>query len=391
MPWSACRSARAPRSWACSGSRTTDLARPSGLRRSRCSRASHTSPPSRWRAPACTAAAQEELQERRRAEAALREAELRYRTLVEHLPLVTYISPADEAVGNLYVSPQVEALLGYPAEEWIQNPTLLNETVHPDDLERVLADAERLRETGEPLRSEYRYIAADGRIIWVLDETILVRDEGGTPLWVQGFLVDITERKLAEETRARLAAIVESSSDAITSASLDLRLTSWNAGAERMFGRPADEMVGQQITTVIPEGRRRTRWAPRRGGRPRSRRPARDGARDARWTPAPHRVHVLAHPCFGRKVSASRRSDKTSRSASWPKPTASVSSWPSRKRGHSRRTRSGPLRPERAAAGARPPQGRVHRARLARAAHTADLDPRLYGAPARRGGRHADR
>ena len=77
---------------------------------------------------------------------------------------------------------------------------------------------------------------------------------GGGHLWVQGFLVDITERKLAEETRARLAAIVESSSDAITSASLDLRLTSWNAGAERMFGRPADEMVGQQITTVIPEG-----------------------------------------------------------------------------------------------------------------------------------------
>jgi PAS domain S-box-containing protein len=154
------------------------------------------------------AAARDELQERRRAEAALREAEIRYRTLVEHLPLVTYISPIDSPVGNLYVSPQVEELLGYPVSDWIESPTLLTETVHPDDVERVLADAARLRETGEPLRSEYRYIKADGSLVWVLDETILVRDEQGTPLWVQGFLVDITESKLlaAAEKDARAQA-----------------------------------------------------------------------------------------------------------------------------------------------------------------------------------------
>ncbi|MGH3042297.1 MAG: PAS domain-containing protein, partial [Gaiellaceae bacterium] len=201
-------------------------------------------------------AARDELQERRRAEHALREAELRYRTLVEHLPLVTYISPPDESVGNLYVSPQVETLLGYAAEEWITNPSLLHEAVHPDDLERVLADAGRLRETGDPLRSEYRYIAADGRVVWVLDETILVRDERGTPLWVQGFLVDITENKVAEETRARLATIVESSNDAITSADLDFRLTSWNAGAERLFGQTVDEVLGRPVTLLVSAERR---------------------------------------------------------------------------------------------------------------------------------------
>jgi PAS domain S-box-containing protein len=197
--------------------------------------------------------AKEELAERRRAESAVREAELRYRTLVEHLPLVTYISPVEETVGNLYVSPQVEELLGYPTEEWVKNPNLLSEAVHPDDLERVLAEADHLRETGEPLRSEYRYVTADGRTVWVLDETILVRDDEGTPLWVQGFILDITERRNAEDTRARLAAIIESSSDAIMSGSLDLRFTSWNEGAQRMFGYTDDEVIGKPITLLMPE------------------------------------------------------------------------------------------------------------------------------------------
>ncbi len=200
--------------------------------------------------------AKDELAERRRAESAVREAELRYRTLVEHLPLVTYISPVEETVGNLYVSPQVEELLGYPTEEWVKNPNLLSDAVHPDDLERVLAEAEHLRETGEPLRSEYRYLTADGRTVWVLDETILVRDDEGTPLWVQGFILDITERRTAEETRARLAAIIESSDDAIMSGSLDLRFTSWNDGAERMFGYTADEVIGKPITLLMPPERR---------------------------------------------------------------------------------------------------------------------------------------
>ncbi len=142
-----------------------------------------------------------ELSERR-----LAEAEERYRTLVEQLPLVTFVRTLDLWQPNIFVSSQVGPMLGYSAEEWETDPDLLATVLHPDDRELVLEKARRVRETGEPFRAEYRYIARDGRVVWVIDETHLVRDEQGTPLYVQGFLVDITERKLAEDERDRLQA-----------------------------------------------------------------------------------------------------------------------------------------------------------------------------------------
>src|SRR5918996_4693442 len=148
-------------------------------------------------------------------------------------------------------------MLGYPASTWLEDGELLTKVVHPDDLPWVTAECERVRETGEPMHAEYRIIRADGRTIWVLDHTLLVRDEDGAPLWVQGFLLDVSDRHAAEETRARLAAIVESSDDAIMSASLDLTFTSWNRGAERLFGYSAEEMLGKPITLLMPPERQK--------------------------------------------------------------------------------------------------------------------------------------
>ena len=132
------------------------------------------------------------------------EAEERYRTLVEQLPLGTYIRPLDMSRPNIYASPQVEPMLGYPAEEWMTNPGLLATIVHPGDRERVLSQAADVRGTGAPLHDEYRYVKPDGSIVWVQDETYVVCDEAGEPRCVQGYLLDITERKLAEEERDRL-------------------------------------------------------------------------------------------------------------------------------------------------------------------------------------------
>jgi PAS domain S-box-containing protein len=193
--------------------------------------------------------------EAKEAQDRLRDAEVRYRTLVEQLPLALYMRPLDMDGTNLYVSAQVETILGYPVDAWSNEPDLLSKIVHPDDVEMVIAEGRRVRETGEPFRGEYRCIAADGRTVWVLDETYLVRDEDGRPAFVQGFLLDVTARRAAEAARAQLAAIVESSEDAIMSADLEGRLTSWNAGAERTFGWTAAEAVGQPISMLAPADR----------------------------------------------------------------------------------------------------------------------------------------
>jgi PAS domain S-box-containing protein len=131
--------------------------------------------------------------------AALREAEARYRTLVEQIPAVVYVNPASALGSPLYVSPRVETLLGYAPDEWLTTDNLWIERIHPEDRERVLAETARANETGEALSLEYRCLARDRREVWVHDEVTLVRDEQGTPKYWQGFMVDITDRKRSEE------------------------------------------------------------------------------------------------------------------------------------------------------------------------------------------------
>jgi len=148
---------------------------------------------------------------RERAEHRLTEAEARYRTLVEAIPAVTYVQPVDRASGPRYISPQLRTLLGYdPAtfsfEQW-------KESVHADDRERVFAEEARTDRTGDPFHMEYRMMRADGEVVWVQDEALLIRDDEGKPFFWQGVRFDVTARKVAEEqlreAEQRYRAIVE--------------------------------------------------------------------------------------------------------------------------------------------------------------------------------------
>jgi len=138
----------------------------------------------------------------RAADSDAREIERRYRTLVEQLPLVVYVDALDKASSNIFTSAQIEPLLGYTVQEWRDDGDLFVRTLHPEDRDRVLAAHARTHETHEPLSIEYRLVARDGRIVCVRDEGVVVLGESGEPLYLQGYLLDVTaERELQEQLR----------------------------------------------------------------------------------------------------------------------------------------------------------------------------------------------
>ncbi len=149
----------------------------------------------------------------RRQSAAASEAEIRYRALVETLPVGIYIDEANPQASNLYSSPQIEAMFGYSAEQWLTDPDFLSKVVHPEDRDRLRNEIVAAIECGGGYDSEYRVVAKDGRVVWVQDAAVVVEDETGKPLYVQGYLADITEQRRAveklRESEARYRSLVE--------------------------------------------------------------------------------------------------------------------------------------------------------------------------------------
>ena len=133
----------------------------------------------------------------------LQQIDAMYEALVSQVPAVVYVNAEEEVSSALYMSPQVEQMLGYTQEEWLEDPNLWVELLHPEDRERVLSEAERTRTTGEPFEAEYQLVARDGRTVRVHDKAVRVEvGDRSTVVW-QGVLLDTTERKRAEEELRR--------------------------------------------------------------------------------------------------------------------------------------------------------------------------------------------
>ncbi len=108
--------------------------------------------------------------------------EAKYRALVEQIPAVVFMAYLDEGVGEAYVSPQIEAALGFTQEEWLQDPVRWYSQVHPDDKQRWSVEAAELFLSGKPLRSAYRVLSRDNRVIWFHCEAKMIRARRRKPM-----------------------------------------------------------------------------------------------------------------------------------------------------------------------------------------------------------------
>ncbi|MDQ3378550.1 MAG: PAS domain S-box protein, partial [Actinomycetota bacterium] len=188
--------------------------------------------------------------ERKKAERQVREAEQRYRTLVEQLPAAIYVQDAgdgDEPGGITYMSPQVEDQSGYTPQDFLQDPELYMGIIHPEDRGRVQEEDSRTERTGEPFRMEYRVLKPDGTVVWLRDEARLILDEEGRPRFWQGFQLDVAERKKAEEelrkSEERYRLVARATNEAIWDSDIVTDRQTWNGAVEAMFGYPAGQVT----------------------------------------------------------------------------------------------------------------------------------------------------
>ena len=204
-------------------------------------------------------------------EAEQREAESRFRRVVEGIPAIVYVEGAigPEATTGpmLYISPQVLDILGFSADDWIADPYAWSRQFHPEDRERIEREYRRIETTGDPFSVDYRMFARDGRVVWFHDEAVLVRDDEGTPLFWQGIMYDVSAQRETElivsETEARYQTLVEQLPAVVYSEPVygnELSVMYISPRVERVLGITQDEWQADPLVwlaSMHPEDRDR--------------------------------------------------------------------------------------------------------------------------------------
>ncbi|MCL4511219.1 MAG: PAS domain S-box protein [Bacteroidetes bacterium] len=171
-----------------------------------------------------------DITERERAEEEIRQSHRKYEELVNSIDGIVWEGDA-RTFRFSFVSKQAERILGYPAEHWISGPTFWKDHIHPEDREWAVSFCINATAEKQSHQLEYRMIAADGRVVWLHDiVTVVLKDE--QPEMLRGIMVDITERKQAEQEREVLHAIGETVN---TAANLDELLQSIHRNIKKLM------------------------------------------------------------------------------------------------------------------------------------------------------------
>jgi two-component system cell cycle sensor histidine kinase/response regulator CckA len=181
------------------------------------------------------------------------------RSVMDRLPVAVFLIAPDERQTRLYASPAITAITGYSPQEFLMQSRQpgwhWTDAVHPLDRARVAAEDAQSIAYGESFQMEYRFVRKDGSVAWVRDIGIPIRDDGGEITNWMGVLLDITDEMEAARRQSHLAAIVEAAGDGILSVGRDGIIFSWNKGAERIYGYPAEEVLGQPVSMLWPPER----------------------------------------------------------------------------------------------------------------------------------------
>lgn len=177
--------------------------------------------------------------------------EAKYRTLLEQIPAVVFMAYLDRGVSEAYVSPEIEAALGYSREEWLEDPVRWYEHIHPGDKQRWSLEAASMFLSGKPLRSSYRVLARDGRVVWFHCDARMVRRPDGQPWFIHGVAFDIsdlkdTERALQQE-RNVVSAILDTVGALVSVLDPDGRIVRFNRACELTTGYALDDVRGKHI------------------------------------------------------------------------------------------------------------------------------------------------
>jgi len=187
----------------------------------------------------------------KKTEEALHESEERFRALASNAPVGIFIT--DLSGRTISVNDYWCQMTGLSEKEANGDGWMLG--LHPDDRDRIAKGWQEALKKQSESKAEFRYVRDEGETTWVQGHAVPLRDANGQHVGYIGTVADITEQKRAEHAAQLLAAIVESSDDAIISKDFNSIITSWNHGAERIFGYTAQEVIGKPITILMPEDR----------------------------------------------------------------------------------------------------------------------------------------